>query len=111
MEIIAVSIINIITFMVMVFSVSHYADFTLVMQIVLLIGLLIFLLVRFQRKLISKGVILAFLLCSAIEFLYAFYMGLWHSSLGAFFFFVNEIVFLALLLLINLLKFLLHRIH
>lgn len=121
-EIIVSSVVYIIDFLLMFIFSKTYPDAILLFQIFSLISLFIFYMLRYRKKYISfKLILISFLifLISGI-FIYAllktgkYTLGKDFAALGAFlgimFFYIINLLFIVILLLMNLLKFIVNKI-
>ena len=123
MEKIITIICNTILFLILIFNVNDHADMVLGICSVFLICLFIFYLSRYRRKYIDKNTIFVYIIClflqmiliSILEKLGIYevspgFMGLGAGSLGVFFYFIFHILFIALIVVTNAVKYIINMI-
>lgn len=113
-----VILINIICFSILILFTNDYSDLVLTATVIILILFLVFLLVIYKRKYISKSIIILHIVCVIIQCIIINlleYFNIWKtdnglmnlgvSSLGMFFYFCLQFFFLLLILIVNCIKY------
>lgn len=122
LEIVVTGIVCIIDFILMIIFVKDYSDAVLLFQIFSFISLFIFYMFRYKKKYISYKVIitsfLIFLVSSVVMYILLksekYTLGTDIGALGTFlgimFFYIIDALYIVILLLMNLLKFIVNKI-
>ena len=122
LEIVITSIVCIIDFILMIIFVKDYSDAVLLFQIFSFISLFIFYMFRYKKKYISyKAILTSFLifLVSAVvmyillkseKYTLGTDIGALGTFLGIMFFYIIDALYIVILLIMNLLKFIVNKI-
>lgn len=123
MEKIITIICNMILFLILIFNVNNYADMVLGICSVILICLFIFYLSRYRRKYIDKNTIFLYIICLFLQIILigileklgigkvsSGFMGLGGGTFGIFFYFIFHILFIALIIATNIVKYIINMI-
>jgi len=123
MERIITIICNMILFLILICNVNHYADMVLLISSIVLICLFLFYLIRYRRKYIDKSTIVAHIICLILQIILigilgkldvwevsSGFMGLGAGTLGVFFYFVFQTVFITLVIVTNVIKYIINKI-
>lgn len=123
MEKIVTIICNMILFLILIFNVNDYADMALGICSVILICLFIFYLSRYRRKYIDKNTIFVYIICLFLQMILigileklgiwevsSGFMGLGGGPFGIFFYFIFHILFIALIIATNAVKYIINMI-
>ena len=117
MEKVIIVLCNIILFLLMIFFVNDYADLVLGLSALVLFCLLFFFLIRYKKKMIDKKLIVLYIICLLLQYIIMLglekfdvwkissgFMGLGGGPLGVFFYYVFQVIFIALIIIINIIK-------
>ena len=112
-----IMVINIITFLILIWTVNDYADFTVITTLIILIISLIYLSVVYHKKYIDKKIVISQFLCIIVQIILLNILeksgifvisngafGLGGGPFGTLIYFALEILFLIILLIINCIK-------
>jgi hypothetical protein len=122
LEIVVTSLVCIIDFILMIIFVKDYSDIVLLFQIFSFISLFIFYMFRYKKKYISYKVILASFLIFIVSAILMYVLlksekytlgtdiNVLGSILGIIFFYIIDALYIVILLLMNLLKFIVNKI-
>lgn len=122
LEIVVTGIVCIIDFILMIIFVKDYSDVVLLFQIFSFISLFIFYMFKYKKKYISYKVILTsfliflvsavvmYILLKSEKYTLGTDIGALATFLGIMFFYIIDALYIVILLLMNLLKFIVNKI-
>lgn len=114
---------NIILFLLLIFHVNEAADMVLGISSITLICLFIFYLIRYRKKYIDKNIILIHIISLLLQMMLIYilgmlniwevstgFMGLGGGPFGVLIYFIFQIFFIGIIIIINIFKYIIYKI-
>ena len=114
---------NIILFLLLIFHVNEAADMVVGITSITLICLFIFYLIRYRKKYIDKNIILIYIISLLLQMMLIYilgilniwevssgFMGLGGGPFGVLIYFIFQIFFIGIIIIINIFKYIIYKI-